>query len=85
MSVTAGTTKHSRSRETPAEDERREAPGRRQTILAAKARRKESRGAPLADGSGKRKNLLQRSTELSAAIGIQPCYRKRQLEPRRTA
>src|SRR5882724_748728 len=31
------------------------------------------------------KNLLQRSTEPSAAIGIQPCDRKRQLEPRRTA
>jgi hypothetical protein len=31
------------------------------------------------------KNLLQRSTEPSAAIGIQPCYRKRQLEPRKTA
>jgi hypothetical protein len=31
------------------------------------------------------KNLLQRSTEPSAAIGIQPCDRERQLERRRTA
>ena len=40
-------------------------------------------GAPLADGSGK-EILLQRSTEPSTAIGIQPCNGERQLEPRKT-
>src|SRR6266540_6759673 len=48
MSATAETTKQSRSRETRAEGERREAPGRRQRILAAKGERKESQRSPLA-------------------------------------
>ena len=46
MSVTAGTTKQSRSRETRAEGERRAAPGRRQRILAPKGERKESQSEP---------------------------------------
>ena len=46
MSVTAGTTKQSRSRETRAEGERRAAPGRRQRILATKGERKESQRSP---------------------------------------
>lgn len=45
-SVTAGTTKQSRSRETRAEGERRAAPHRRQRILAAKGERKESQRSP---------------------------------------
>ena len=45
-SVTAGTTKQSRSRETRAEGERRASAGRRQRILAAKGKRKESQQSP---------------------------------------
>lgn len=41
-------------------------------------------GGPACGWIRQAKNLLQRSTEPSAAIGIQPCDRKRQLEPRKT-
>jgi hypothetical protein len=50
--------------------------------------RRRAEGIPRSPACGwirQAKNLLQRSTEPSAAIGIQPCDRERQLEPRRTA
>jgi hypothetical protein len=85
MSVTAGTTKQSLSRETRAEGERREATGRRQRILAEKSERKESQRSPACGCIRQAKNLLQRSTEPSMTIGIQPCDRERLLDLRRTA